>query len=70
MTTQIQAPDTLRIFHKTLDGGIHVWTSPDLPGLYHAHKDYDAGLQTLPLVAADLVRHEFGQKMDYDIDYI
>ncbi len=53
-------PDELDILHRQL-GEVHVFTSPDLAGLHHAHVDLLILYDTLPAVVSDLVRLQWNE---------
>ncbi|MFN8727669.1 MAG: hypothetical protein ACK5XB_19235 [Rhodospirillales bacterium] len=63
----MNAPKAICVTYRKV-GLVHVFTSSDLPGLYHAHADLEAAFNSLIDVVADLVRHQFGEPTHYTVD--
>ncbi len=63
----MNAPKAICVTYRRV-GPVHVFTSTDLPGLYHAHADLRTAFNTLNEVVADLVRHQFNEETHYTVD--
>lgn len=61
------APKEVRVLYRDL-GQVHVFTSPDLPGLHHANVDIRKAYETLPALVAELVELQFKQHEHYRLD--
>lgn len=61
------APKEVQVLYRNL-GRVHVFTSPDLPGLHHAHMNLKTAFETLPEVVADLVHLQYKKSHHYSLD--
>jgi hypothetical protein len=61
------APKEVQVLYRSL-GRVHVFTSPHLPGLHHAHMDLRKAFDTLPDVVAELVELQYNQCHHYSLD--
>ena len=59
------APEILTLIHDRLDCGLHVYTTVEMVGFHYAHRDDAAARKTLPRIAAEIVRRQYGAEIAY-----
>lgn len=65
-STLKMAPNTIRIYYRTVDGN-HRFTSPDLPGLLIYHSDLAKAVEILSPTISLLVEATTGEKTEYEL---